>query len=324
MPEFTIGQDRLDFDQLRELLQARLDNYDSWNDILDASTGQMVLDFMSAIGAFNQQGINRALQEVFYDTQTISSSIFRLARSQGVHIIRRTPATVRVRFTNNNNPPQTITRYSRFDIDGVEFFNREEVPAIIDENGIEIDLYQGSIRRQQQQSTGENYPTFLIGNRDFSISNYSPDGKEEGGDIYAIVRDTLEDDISQITPDSRDLYEKTTLGLWHYSSEDNFFYENTRPDGQVELQFGNGIYGNVPRNGQYIIFLWVETLGLAANSAQAGRDVTGQPSVTGVTTSAITGGMNEQLPSFYKRFGADIYSARNGPCLLYTSDAADE
>ena len=305
MPEFTIGQDRLDFDQLREALQAELAGRNSWTDIIDAATGQMILDFLAAIGAFNQQGIARALQERFFDTQVTPTATYRLARALSVHIIRKAPAKVAVSLTSTIPNQATIPAHSAFKIDGVDFFNREEINFVGQRwSGT---LYQGSVQSQTVESSGQQYQRYQIGNSPYSVSDYfdsnavnSSDGSipRGRGDIWAEV--------------GTQRFEQTRIGLWHYTAADRVFYENTRVDGRVEIQFGNNLYGVSPQFGQNVTIFWIETLGAAGNTATRGRMVSyvASTAVVGLTESLVTDGQDEQPVSFYKRFGADLYSTR--------------
>lgn len=302
MPEFTIGQDRVDFDQLRLALQAELEGRDSWNDILDAATGQIILDFFAAVGAFNQQAIHRALQEVFFDTQNRPTSSYRLARSHGIHINRKIPAQVTVNLANTDDTvqPSSVVRLipnSQFSINGIDFFNRNEID-LIGNTVTQATLFQGTrvTLNQQDIVLGQRFQRFTIGNPDFAISDFFVGGV---GDIHAII--------------GSQRFNMVRNGLWHYTENDLVFYENTTADGRVELLFGNGTYGALPPSGESEIqFVYIETLGAAGNSNVAvGTTVSSSnPNISGTTTSMITGGEDEKEAAFYKRFGSDIYSSR--------------
>ena len=309
MTEFTIGLDRVDFDTIRDALQNELSNRESWKDIIEASTGQTLIDFIAAIGAFNQQSIGRSLQETFFDTQLIPSSVYRLSRTFGIHIIRKSPALVTVELERSNNNISIIPAYSQFQIENIDFFNRETIGFSGD--SIIVELAQGTIRRESFISNGSNFQRYSIGEKDFSVSDYYS-VSETTGDIYAIVGGTIPDsgDLSGVT--GGDKFEKTLQGLWHYTSTDKVFFENTRADGRVEIWFGNNIYGISPALNQSIVFIWIETLGFKGNSNILNKTVTylGSNSITGTALTNSINGDDEKTPDFYKRFGSDIFSSR--------------
>ena len=195
---------------------------------------------------------------------------------------------------------------------GVDFYNRQAINFSLTENTIDTVLYQGTIFRQLITSTGEQYQRYQIGTPDHSVSDYYNDVAATG-DIFAIIGGVVpaNGNIAQVTGGTR--FEKTLRGLWHHNATSAVFFENTRVDGRVEIQFGNGIYGISPAAGDNIIMVWVETLGTDGNNGVTGLTVSYPVTdgITGVTLGPISAGEDQPGPDFYKRFGSDIYSARD-------------
>jgi hypothetical protein len=279
-----------DIRQIIEQLQIYLSTHDSWKDTITAATGQMIIDFIAGVGGLNQLSIERAVHETMLKTAVMDSSVIANARNLGVHVIRKTPAGVTVTLYNSSSSSIiTIPAYSKWNINGTDFFNRTPivfnagVTTLTDQT-----LYEGSVVTATATSSGETFQRLEIGTQDFTISDI---------------------DIS-ITVDNQ-VYTRTTDGLYHYSNSDYVFDENTLPSGNVEIRFGNNTYGVSPKIGSTIYLTYVETNGLSANSASTGLAVTcsSSSSITGITTSTISGGSNEKDSKFYKMLAPGMYSS---------------
>ena len=139
--------------QITEQLQQQLSSRDSWKDTITAATGQMIIDFLANIGAFNQLGIERAVFETMLKTAVLDSSVIVGVRDLGVHVLRKIPAAVTVTL-NNVTPlvPISIPAYTQFSINGNNFFNRS---AITFNSGVSqltgIILNEGTVITQQLQ-----------------------------------------------------------------------------------------------------------------------------------------------------------------------------
>ena len=128
MTQFELSAVKPDFELIREQLEAQLAQRPSWQDILTASTGQAMLDFMAAIGAYSQLSIERAAHETMIDTARLQSSILALARTYGVHILRKRPAEVTVNILNSDpSISVSIPAYTQFNLGTNLYFNRSAI-----------------------------------------------------------------------------------------------------------------------------------------------------------------------------------------------------
>ena len=93
---------RPDFDDLVVELQNALTQFSSWQALLATETGSILIEYIAAIGAFLKDGIQGAYEESFTDTAKLDSSLRGIARTLGVRLSRKTPATCQVTLTNSN------------------------------------------------------------------------------------------------------------------------------------------------------------------------------------------------------------------------------
>lgn len=197
-----------DFEQVMIQLQSALANKSAWKDIIPASVGQTILEFISAILVLNQRSIERAVQESMLDSARLNTSVMMIARMLGVHILRKRPAVVTVELTRQTTAGSLfIDKFSQFTVDGVKFFNRAPAFFNIGVATITIELAQGEIITEDFTSTGEAYQRFEIGNQDYTISDT---------DILCYVGE----EESQIE------YFRTIDGLWGFGATSAVFYEN--------------------------------------------------------------------------------------------------
>ena len=289
--EVTLSAVKPDIRQIIEQLQTYLSTHSSWKDTITASTGQFIVDLIAGVGALNQLSIERAVHETMLKTSVMGSSIIANTRNLGVHVHRKVCAKVTATLSNSDTSAlYVIPKYSSFSIGGSDFFNRE--PIIFNEGVSQLDsipLYQGTVYNYQTFSTGEVFQRVEIGNSDFKISDSDIDVTVDG-----------------VT------FSRTTDGLFRYGSNSGIFDENTMPSGNVEIRFGNGTFGISPKIGSTISVTYAETQGYDANSAEVGLTVSysGNSTISGITTSTITGGQDEWDTQLYKIMAPSMYSSK--------------
>ena len=278
-----------DFEDLVTQIQNELKQKDNWNDILAAGIGETLIENIAAIGAYDQLSIERAERETWLDTARIPSSVFSIARSLGVHVNRKKPALVEVVLKKSiDDEIVEIPEYTQFFVDNnIPCFNREKI--IINETEEEklSLLYQGEIFETTFESDGSPYQRFSIDEKNFAVSNT---------------------DI-KITNNDKE-FKLVTDGLWRYREDERVFYENTLPDGSIEILFGNGIFGKIPSAGSDINVLYVITLGENGNDSRSGLSVTSEDSIEGFTKTPLKNGENEDGIEFYKLLAPDLYSSK--------------
>lgn len=286
----SLGDMLPDFEEVYARFQQELRNYDSWEDISMAGTGNMLISVMAAAVNFLQVATIRSAQETHRDTQKLPNSIYALARSLGNRILRRRPAEVTCNLTNDDDSEiQFVPAYSQFTIGNQKFFNRD---VIVFNEGVaeleDITLYEGIVNTETFTSTGQRYQRIEIGRRDFTASD---------SDIVVTVGGVD--------------YERKTDGIWKYGKNE-IFSDFTTPRGMAELIFGNGINGLIPPINETISVTWVRTVGEEANSVLTDLDVScnDNSNIGGITTSTIQNGDNQREAEHYRLVGPYGFASR--------------
>jgi hypothetical protein len=273
-----------DFRGLVAQLTAELGARGSWKDILVSSTGNTLIEFMSAIGTILYSEIFRSVEEANINTAVNRSSINAIANLLGVSPRRSVGGEVSVTFTLNSALAESVNfnKYDAFTVDGVPFYLTQSLTISANTLSIEnVKLRQGTLLIHEFTSSGSKWQQFFVG------SNFTSDNE------YIDV---------QVGSDPS-FWNKTTNPLWLYSTDDKIYSHTTMPDGTVRILFGEGNYGVIPNSGDTIRIYELITLGSASNKSTSGLsvspvivpEVNGTPiELSGLTTSAIIGGDNSE------------------------------
>jgi hypothetical protein len=282
-----------DFEQIVRQLHAYLSTKKSWNEIITAGGGQTLLEMIAAVGALLQLSIHRAVQEHDLDTSQAPSSVYSIMSSLGVRLSRKTPASVKIVLTNGTpSVPKTIPAYSQFYINNIPFFNRDIISLPVNTVTVpDVVLYQGVVQTADFKSNGQHYQKFEIGDDDFAIS-----------DTDVICRVGAQEEV----------YTRSETGLWEYGPSDKVFQDHTTQYGNVELRFGNNVFGAFPSSGETIRFIYAITKGKKVNISQSSMPVSSNAfdGVTALTLGPTTVGSDEPTPEFYRTLGPSIFAAK--------------
>lgn len=232
----------INFQDVIQALQSDQLTRADYKDVLVQSTGTYINEMIAGGIVNNQYAIERASQEGFLETAYLDSSIFAIARQLGVHISRKTPAHVDVSLTSIT--AGTLPAFTQFTVGGAQFYNREQLVFGL-ASTITVTLFQGTVNATSLISTGDKYlPLVLTDAAAWKTSDLTSLDLlvKVGADVYSFVP-----------------------ALWAASSSDKVYYENSTPDGLVELRFGNGVRGVIPPTGETIQVTYIETEGAAAN-----------------------------------------------------------
>ena len=290
-----LAANKPDFNQLLLQFQNMLEHEDAWKDTITAGGGQAILRFVSSAVAQAVYAQERATQEKHGYTARLPSSIFASSRSLGVRITRRRPSRVTVSLTRQGSEHIIIPAFSLFLVGNVKFFNRT---AIIFGKGdvfpIESELIQGEVFTDTYASTGQPWAMYEVGVGDGSISDE---------DVYFYV-----DGLG---------YQRITDGLFNYGPNETVFYENTLPNGNVEINTGSGNYGVMPSSGSTIQIRYAVTQGVAAHSSAVELPVfcPDVPELQGISGTPISGGASPRDHEFYRQ-NAPYIRSKNDRAVL--------
>lgn len=145
----------VNFDDMLDDLNSRLESEATWTSLRTAATGQALMRFLSAVGANGRLATARALQERYFDTMRSPTSVYRATRTLGVHIQRRRPGSTPVQLTRTDIVDSlTIPSYSQFSCDGQQFFNRNDIRFTIGQSVANVTLYSGQVNSTAFVSDG--------------------------------------------------------------------------------------------------------------------------------------------------------------------------
>lgn len=281
-----------DYEDILAQLTSYLRNENSWKDLIEASTGQLLTKFLAGGIAYNQFTIERAVQENFLESALGRSGVYAMARDLGVRIKRKSPAEVLVSLTRTSTSGiYSIPAYTQFKIDKTTFFFN---PAPITFNNTQatvtgIKLEEGEIRTTSHTSDGTSFQKFLVGT-DFTSSDKS---------VRVLVNNVE--------------WSRIEGGPWLLERTTNSFSDLTSILGEMEITFGNNVVGTIPPAGANLDITEFVVKGSITNTAVTALsvEIPSIQSVTGVTTSTISLADDEKDVSFYKETGARLGRAFN-------------
>lgn len=278
-----------DFQSIRDQLEATLNNYSAWRDLLPSGTGRALTDWIAAVGANDQYAIEHAYRESFR-TARLDSSILAQAILLGVRLGRKSPCSTTVIFSKLTTDTITIPPYTQFTATGGMLFNRTAI-TLNATLPTTAQLYEGVVRSNDITGTGTPFQLFVSGDDKFTVSDE---------DVEVRLNDVI--------------IPRTTRGLWLLNGK-NGVQDTTTATGQLLLTFGGDVYGSVPQTSDRLSIRYTVTRGtLGQNSGIVGDNVVCNDFrvVTGVASAALTGGGDEKLPVFYRKLGPQLFAARDG------------
>ena len=172
----TLSVVKPDFDSILLQLQIYLEETGSWSDLKTSSTGQTLLEMMSAVGAMNQFAIESAVRETTLTTAARDSSVYAITRMLGVRVHRKSPARVTTNLSRKTSLlTESLPTLTQFDINGIDFFNRHQIMfAQGSLNAAEILYYGSAVTVVSQMQFKLDYSIVLdlglITGEQFSIS----------------------------------------------------------------------------------------------------------------------------------------------------------
>jgi len=286
----------VDYEVNKAEMEAILAAKNTWKDITTAGTGQTLLQMIATALTYNQYSIVRSAQETMLPTAIIDSSIYTASQHLGVRLSRRIPAAMTVTLTRTSGTlSATIDAYSQFIAANTYLFNREAITFAIGVTSVSATLYEGQVQSGEFTSDGSLYQTYEFGGSDYTIS-----------DVDVVV---LVNNIEW----SRTAYQTYfSTGLWEYNSGSQVYWDETTPDGNVKVVFGNGVNGVIPSAGSTITIKYATTNGAAGNADISTNTITCTtlPDIGGIVTGAAADGSDEKSASEYKTLAPGLFFAK--------------
>lgn len=290
--EVSLSTTSPDFESVMLQLTTELSKNPVWYDSITAATGQTLIRMVAAGIVYDQFSIERALQEAFPHLASSESSVYAGAELLGMRVTRVKPATVTVRMSRLDKAELLeIPRFTVFSIGQVDFFNREPIVFARDFFTTDVVLTQGTVYYKSFVGTGQPYQELEIGDGTKDLSDT---------DVYVSVG-------------GRE-WTRSDQNPWLFTEQEEKFSDATTPNGDINIVFGNNIFGKAPPITSKIDVTWVRTLGERANFAQSGLAVSynGESvndQINGTTLSNIADSKDMLGAEYYARIAPHARAA---------------
>lgn len=281
---------RPDYDATITALQGLLSDQTAWTDKFPGGIGQTVVGMLSGLTAYQQHEIERFFTEAFPDTALADRSIFTVARMLGIRLRRRISPSITVSLVRPNAVDYLVvpawTIWSSENV-GESFVN--VTPIVFDPNEFTVTtvLYAGTVRTASQQMTGQPFARVIVsGSEPFSVSDQH-----------------LEFTVNRL------LWQPVQNGLWNYGPTSQVAVDSTLGNGDLELRFGNDVYGKMPRNGDIVTVKWLDTKGTRSKISITGTQLTTGMDITANVLGKTTVGGDEHSSTFYRVMGPNLFTS---------------
>jgi hypothetical protein len=287
-----LSQLRPDYNATMLELQQLLSSQDAWADRFPGGIGQTVVGMLSALTAYQQHEIERFFTECFTDSALSDRSIFTIARMLGIRLRRRSSPTLTARVTREgtSNSYLIIPAWTLWQAVGAVDSYANVEPLVFQPGQFTLTavLHIGSVRSIRQLMTGEKFARIVVsGSEPFSVHDRYVELKVN--DVpWKLIQD----------------------GLWNYSPNALVAVDSTLGNGDLELRFGNDLYGKVPGNGEMAVVRWLDTLGTKSRPLITGEEITTTiPGVKATVLGKDTVGGDEHSSTFYRVMGPNLFTS---------------
>lgn len=276
----------IEFEETVQEFDRELEESGLWGGRLANSNLRTALvDTFSLFLTSNQFMSEASLRESFIQYARRNSSVYAGTIFLGVRIGRRSPAGTTIEVTNKGQSLFTINKWDEFGIGDKTFFSRE-TRLISPNETIEMNVYEGMVRRKRVQLQGVEFEKILLEEKGFTVADM---------DLEVITEDK--------ETGSRHVWNKHDKTLFTLSSIDRAYFDITTGDGDVCISFGDGKFGRVPSTKEIVEITYAVTSGIYGNGGLSGQKVTlADKTVYGVTTSNVSGGAGIKSPEYYKQY----------------------
>lgn len=273
----------VEVDDFRDQFNQDLVTRGSWKGQLTTQTSQTIIEYISTVGALDSAKIIRSSEDAFAETALADDAIRSITTMQGLRMTRKLPARVPVTLTSTM--ALTLSPYTQMTIGGIKFFNREQIELAANVP-INAELAQGTVLTYMISGIGSDYQTFISPEDGFNVSDV---------DTQVRINGTL--------------INKSLGTLWNYKGQPAFA-DLTLPDGRLNVQFGNTLFGSVPQTNDIVAVTYVVTGGSDSNGSVTTNkrvSIDGFPQVTGTATANPSGGSGIKPVIVYKNVASGSF-----------------
>lgn len=275
-----------DRDDLVLQLGTSLESKDAWKDRVISSTGQTLIDFTAAVGAYSQYSIESAYQEVWPESAKNANSQYAAANYAGLRYNRKQPAKVTVQI--GVAVPVTIPAFSQWVINGSYWFNRTAL-SLTTTPGLFL-LYQGKVVETTVTGLGTAHQAYVTAEKEFTVSNSDVIVEINGGAIQTRFR-----------------------GLWTMPDQPGCQHF-TLPNGACVILFGDDNFGSKPGVNDAVRIRYAVTYGADGNNLgvfDQACTLVSDPLIKGKAVTAATSGANQTDPFQYKNITPAVFGTHD-------------
>lgn len=283
----------LDFDGIKQNLKNYLSTTTEFSDYdYEGSGMNIMLDLLAYNTHYTAMYANMLAAESFIDSAILRKSVVSLAKNLGYVPNSRNAATatVSITFGQTAGVPSTVPVGSVFlaNKDGDEYVFTTTESFEIDKTSVpykceDIEIYQGQYRTLSfVYDTNSNSVKFEI-----PFANVDKD----------LIRVYVMKSPADLS--SADFTWRENSDFLDITSTSKVYFINENYRGNYEVSFGDGIFGQMPEKGNYIVVVFFETEGAAANNIGI-RDTATTPSsfeFTGIGGSLFGANVTTIAPS---------------------------
>lgn len=298
----------IDFDSFSDTLtQILLEDSEVFRSIYPGSTSKILVDTLAGYASMLMYRLQAAVSNSFLQTAFSEYSILTAAEMLGVSITGNTGSSIDLTLSRNamesaGFPEISIPLYTNFEINGLNFYNREIYTFPQGYRNIHITLYQGEMNKKEFSTTGTMNERFEFGNNfttDLNSVKVFIDGKE-----WKTDRETI---LDYATSDEFDSTDKQVVLL------------RTDSTGISYIQFGNGLYGSIPMANSIVLIYYATCDGSSGNFSGASEvslkdNILFGNEVLDVYSNSIgtsSGGSDRITASMLKYMSPRIFSSNN-------------
>lgn len=291
--DISLSTSKPDFEAIYLQCTQALQNSDLWRDAVPSSVGQTLIRNISSGIVYLHNAIMRATQIAFMKPGTPKSSVYQIMSHFGVNPRRKVPAKIPVQITVPDHQNSfVIPKFTNFVISGVNYFNREDFIYTEFELVKNWVLVQGTQFTQSGLADGIAYEKVEIGYENFLISDE---------DVYVSVNDKY--------------WKRANYQPWNAKTLDEIYFVKTLETGNIEVMFGNNIFGKQLSSEDEVEVIWFETIGKSTPNIPSSTIF--DTIVNGAPLQCITTGslfdMDDELPTdFYINMGPHMRASEGG------------
>lgn len=269
-----------------------------WTDRDPSDFGMLMVDLWSYMGDVLHYYVDRAATESYLPTATQRESVLALASMLDYRPRSRRAASGTVTLSNSSSSPVLIPSNTSFtaiyDSKSYQLYtpNGGTVPA---GGSVSLEVYEGSYVDEEPLSVSSGN----AGQR-FTLRN-------DGVDTSTITVNVYEDGVTARP------YRRVDR-LKSVSSQTRAFEPRISADGDVDILFGNGVFGVVPPNGSSITASYLYCSGFSGNlpaGSVVGFTETTPSNITITASSALTGGADDESIDSLKNTVPSVVSAQD-------------